>query len=124
MHVFLFCESSAYISEFLTYNNGAIVYLMCLYLDQASKGAGLEFLAFNIMILYMNLVSPAHAQPRPDKLLCLILRSGGAAKREKQRARAGLAWLGCCYKVLFFLGGINFLVVVPSHFIIGHTYSR
>ena len=88
MHGFLFCDSSAYISEFLTYNNGPIVYLMCLYLDQASKGAGLEFLAFNIMILYMNLVSPAHAQPRPDKVLCLILHSGGAAAAEPPRERS------------------------------------
>ena len=60
MRGFLFCDSSAYISEFLTYNNGPIVYLMCLYLEQASKGAGLEFLAFNkapivfLMVLYMK----------------------------------------------------------------------
>ena len=56
----LVCDGSAYISEFLTFNKGPIVFLMCLYLEQASKGAGLEFLTFNkgpivfLMVLYMK----------------------------------------------------------------------
>ena len=33
----LVCDGSAYILEFLTFNKGPIVFLMSLYLEQASK---------------------------------------------------------------------------------------